>query len=66
MKFCLNQLIHADGDVIPDGPMDSIVSAIHHCSVSVNWEVRDSALEVILLMSQLSYSGTIIPNSDII
>ncbi|KAI9561883.1 hypothetical protein GHT06_012845 [Daphnia sinensis] len=58
IKFCIQQSIHPDQVLLlnnsPESSLNEIASILHQCTVSVHWEVRDSAMEVVLEMAQLS------------
>lgn len=49
LKFCIQQFIHPYQALLLDRSQDSTLNkaadVLQHCSVSVHWEVRDSAME---------------------
>lgn len=58
IKFCIQQSIHPDQVLLlnnsPESSLNEMASILYECTVSVHWEVRDSAMEVVLEMAQLS------------
>ncbi len=63
LKFCIQQFIHPYQALLLDRSQDSTLNeaadVLQHCSVSIHWEVRDSAMEVILEMARLSHSRSL-------
>lgn len=61
LKFCIQQFIHPDQVLLlshsPDSTMNDAADVLQLCSVSVHWEVRDSALEVILEITRISQTS---------
>ena len=41
----------------PDSSLNDMAEVLQQCTVSVHWEVRDSAMEVVLEMAQLSHDS---------
>ena len=58
LKFCIQQFLHPDQVLLISNATDSTLNdaakVVSLCLVSVHWEVRDSALEVVTEMAQLS------------
>lgn len=58
LKFCIEQSVHPDQALLidqpPDSTFDDIADVLQKCSVSLHWEVRDSALEVVAAMTESS------------
>ena len=59
LKFCIQQFIHPDQALLltgtPNSTLNEMATELHQCTVSIFWEVRDSAMEVVLEMAQLSH-----------
>lgn len=58
LKFCIEQSIHPDQALLinqpPDSTFNEIADVLQKCSVSLHWEVRDSAFEVVIAMTDHS------------
>ncbi len=61
IKFCIKQFLHPDQILLvnpkADSTLNDVAKTVDRCLVSIHWEVRDSALEVVREMAQLSQSS---------
>lgn len=59
LKFCIQQFIHPDQILLlhgsPESTFKNLADVLQQCTVSVHWEIRDSAMEVVLEMAKLSH-----------
>lgn len=67
LKFCIRQYIHPEQALLvrnsPESTFNDMAAVLQQCTVSVHWEVRDSAMEVVLEMTQLSHVSKFISTS---
>ena len=64
LKFCILQFIHPDQALLlqnsPESTLNEAADMLQRCTVSLHWEIRDSAMEVVLEMAQLAHTSPLL------